>query len=51
VKIDDTVTVNCEVTALQPERRFVTVKTDCLNQAGEEVITGEALVLLDEYHP
>ncbi len=51
VKIGDTVTVNCEVTALQPERRFVTVKTDCVNQAGEEVITGEALVLLDEYNP
>jgi 3-hydroxybutyryl-CoA dehydratase len=51
VKIGDTVTVNCEVTALQPERRFVTVKTDCVNQAGEEVVTGEALVLLDEYRP
>lgn len=49
VKIGDTVTANCEVTALQPERRFVTVKTDCVNQAGEEVLTGEALVLLDEY--
>jgi len=49
VKIGDTVTANCEVTALQPERRFVTVKTDCVNQAGEEVVTGEALLLLDEY--
>ena len=49
VKIGDTITANCEVTALQPERRFVTVKTDCVNQAGEEVVTGEALVLLDEY--
>lgn len=49
VKIGDTVTANCEVTALQPERRFVTVKTDCVNQAGEEVVIGEAMVLLDEY--
>ena len=48
VKIGDTITANCEVTAIQPERRFVTVKTDCVNQAGEEVVTGEALVLLDE---
>jgi 3-hydroxybutyryl-CoA dehydratase len=48
VKIGDTITANCEVTALQPERRFVTVKTDCTNQDGEEVVTGEALVLLDE---
>lgn len=49
VRIGDTITANCEVTALQPERRFVTLKTDCVNQAGEEVVTGEALVLLDEY--
>lgn len=49
VLIGDTVTANCEVTAVQPERRFVTVKTDCVNQSGEEVATGEALVLLDEY--
>ena len=51
VKIGDTVTATCEVTAVQPERRFVTVKTDCFNQAGEEIVTGEALVLLDEYRP
>lgn len=49
VKIGDTITANCEVTAVQPERRFVTVKTDCVNQSGEEVVTGEAMVLLDEY--
>jgi 3-hydroxybutyryl-CoA dehydratase len=49
VKAGDTITANCEVTAIQPERRFVTVKTDCVNQAGEEVVTGEAMVLLDEY--
>jgi 3-hydroxybutyryl-CoA dehydratase len=49
VQIGETITANCEVTAVQPERRFVTIKTDCLNEAGEEVVTGEALVLLDEY--
>jgi acyl dehydratase len=49
VKVGDTITANCEVTAIQPERRFVTVKTDCSNQAGEEVVTGEAMVLIDEY--
>ncbi len=51
VKIGDTVTATCEVTAVQPDRRIVTVKTDCVNQAGEEIVTGEALVLLDEYRP
>jgi 3-hydroxybutyryl-CoA dehydratase len=49
VKVGDTITADCEVTAVQPERRFVTVKTDCVNQAGEEVVTGEAMILLDEY--
>jgi 3-hydroxybutyryl-CoA dehydratase len=49
VAIGDTITANCEVTAVQPERRFVNVQTTCVNQAGEEVVTGEALVLLDEY--
>ncbi len=48
VKIGDTVTARCEVTNVQPERRFVTVKTDCVNQDGEEIVNGEALVLLDE---
>ena len=48
VAIGDSVTARCEVTAVDPNRRFVTVKTDCLNQDGVEVVTGEALVLLDE---
>jgi 3-hydroxybutyryl-CoA dehydratase len=47
VAIGDTITARCEVTALDPQRRFVTVKTDCHNQDGVEVVTGEAMVLLD----
>jgi 3-hydroxybutyryl-CoA dehydratase len=43
----DTVTVQLEVTALDPEKRFVTCSTTCVNQSGETVTTGEALVLLD----
>ena len=48
VKIGDTITATCEVTDLQPDRRFATVKTTCINQASEEVLLGEATVLLDE---
>ena len=47
VAIGDTITASCEVTAVDVEKRFVTVKTDCHNQDGVEVVSGEALVLLD----
>jgi 3-hydroxybutyryl-CoA dehydratase len=47
VAIGDTIRADCEVTAIDPEKRFVTVKTDCTNQDGVEVVSGEALVLLD----
>lgn len=43
----DTVTAKIEVTAIDPEKRFVTCKTDCLNQDGQPVLSGEAQVLLD----
>ena len=32
---------------MDPERRFVTCSTECVNQDGESVLTGEATVLLD----
>lgn len=47
VAIGDTVTASVEVTKVDPGRRFVTLNTRCANQRGEEVLTGEALVLLD----
>ncbi|HEY8490936.1 MAG TPA: MaoC family dehydratase [Dehalococcoidia bacterium] len=47
VFIGDTVTARVEVTAVDPERRLVTARTDCTNQDGETVLTGEATVLLD----
>ena len=43
----DTVTANLEVTAVDPEKRFVTCSTECVNQDGQSVLTGEATVLLD----
>lgn len=47
VNIGDTITAEAEVTAIDPEKRIVTVRTDCLNQNGEAVVKGEATVLLD----
>ena len=44
----DTVTAKLEVTAVDPERRFVTCSTECVNQDGTSVLTGEATVLLDK---
>jgi len=47
VSIGDTITAEAEVTAIDTEKRIVTVRTDCLNQNGDAVVKGEATVLLD----
>lgn len=47
VNIDDTITAEVEVTAVDDEKRIVTLRTDCTNQDGETVVKGEATVLLD----
>jgi 3-hydroxybutyryl-CoA dehydratase len=47
VAIGDTITAEAEVTAIDAEKRIVTVRSDCLNQNGEAVVKGEATVLLD----
>jgi 3-hydroxybutyryl-CoA dehydratase len=44
----DTITATITVTKVEPEKSFVTCSTDCTNQSGEAVTTGEALVLLDD---
>lgn len=43
----DTVTATLEVTSVDPEKRFVTCSTECVNQDGQSVLQGEATVLLD----
>ena len=43
----DTITAHLEVTALDTEKSFVTCTTECVNQEGTTVLTGEATVLLD----
>jgi 3-hydroxybutyryl-CoA dehydratase len=44
VHINDTVTVSVEVIGVREEKRLLTLRTDCTNQNGTLVITGEAVV-------
>jgi 3-hydroxybutyryl-CoA dehydratase len=46
VFIGDTVTASVEVTAWQPEKRLVTLKTECFNQDGRQVLTGLAVMMV-----
>ena len=43
----DTITAQLEVTKIDTERSFVTCSTECVNQDGTSVLTGEATVLLE----
>jgi 3-hydroxybutyryl-CoA dehydratase len=43
VRIGDTVTASVEVIALREEKRIITLRTDCTNQHGVLVLTGEAV--------
>ena len=44
VHIGDTVTVSVEVIKVREDKRLITLRTDCTNQNGALVITGEAVV-------
>jgi len=44
VFIGDTVTAWVEVTAWQPTKRLITLRTDCTNQDGQQVVTGQAVL-------
>jgi 3-hydroxybutyryl-CoA dehydratase len=45
--IGDTITASVEVLAWQPEKRLVTLRTDCHNQDERQVITGQAVLLVE----
>ncbi|MEW6730803.1 MAG: MaoC family dehydratase [Acidobacteriota bacterium] len=47
VFIGDTVTATATVTAYNEEKRIITLKTECANQEGIAVLTGEAKVLYE----
>jgi 3-hydroxybutyryl-CoA dehydratase len=43
----DTLTATVEVTAYRDDRRIATLRTTCVDQRGETVLDGEAVVVLD----
>lgn len=47
VYIGDTITATVEVIAWQPDKRIITLRTDCCNQDGKQVVTGKAVLLVD----
>lgn len=47
VKIGDAIKAVVEVKELDPEKSTLTLRTECYNQAGEAVVKGEAVILLD----
>ena len=47
VYIGDTITATVEVTAWRPDKRILTLKTDCYNQDELQVVTGKAVLLVD----
>jgi 3-hydroxybutyryl-CoA dehydratase len=48
VFIGDTITARVEVSEWRPEKRILTLKTDAYNQEGKQVVTGKAVLLVDE---
>jgi 3-hydroxybutyryl-CoA dehydratase len=48
VYIGDTITALVEVIAWRPDKRIITLKTDCLNQDQKQVVTGKAVLLVDQ---
>jgi len=48
VYIGDTITATVEVTAWQPDKRIITLMTDCYNQEELQVVTGKAVLLVDK---
>jgi acyl dehydratase len=47
VFIGDTITATVEVTSWRQDKRILTLKTDCYNQAQKQVVTGQAVLLVD----
>lgn len=47
VYLGDTIATTVEVTAWRPDKRILTLKTDCYNQDERQVVTGKAVLLVD----
>jgi 3-hydroxybutyryl-CoA dehydratase len=48
VRIGDEITAEAEVAEWNPLKRLVRLTTRCFNQRGEDVIAGEAVLLVDD---
>lgn len=46
VYIGDTITASAEVIDVREEKRIIILRTDCVNQRGQLVLTGDATILL-----
>lgn len=47
--IGDTITAEVEVMIWEPDRRLVTLKTDCHNQEDRQVVAGQATLIVPEW--
>ena len=47
VKVGDTIRATVEVKGVEPEKRTLTLETECFNQKDELVTKGEAVIMLD----
>jgi 3-hydroxybutyryl-CoA dehydratase len=48
VRLGDTITATAVVTAWNPEKRLLHLRTTCANQQGEGVVEGESVLLVEE---
>jgi 3-hydroxybutyryl-CoA dehydratase len=51
VRIGDTIEASVEVIAVRKDKHILTLRTDCVNQDGTLVLTGEATVKYSAPHP
>ena len=47
VRIGDTITAEVVITKWNPEKHILTLDTTCRNQLGKDVLTGEAVLLVE----
>ena len=49
VRVGDTLTAEVEVISWQADKRIMKLKTICYLQGGKQVLSGEAILLVDQY--
>ncbi len=48
VYLGDTITATAEVISWRPDKRIITLQTDCYNQEGKQVASGKAVLMMDQ---